>query len=38
MLGLQPQGSLESLKVLKARAKAEAIANGKQEDNLDEVE
>lgn len=38
MLGLQPSGSLESLKVLKARAKAEAIASGKQEDNLDEVE
>jgi len=34
MLGLQPQGSLESLKVLKARAKAA----GKGEDNLEEVE
>ncbi|HVI50858.1 MAG TPA: penicillin-binding protein 2 [Candidatus Sulfotelmatobacter sp.] len=34
MLGLQPQGSMESLKVLKARAKAE----GKEEESLDQVE
>lgn len=34
MLGLQPQGSMESLKVLRARAKAE----GKEVQDLDEAE